>query len=91
MLKDRKNEEFPLLCSPGCTMRLLNSKPLYMADKWESIEKTGADFARLVFTVENGKECEEIIKSYISARDGKTVKSFPENPFTRGHFFRGVE
>lgn len=90
-LKDRKNEEFPLLCSPGCTMKLLNSKPLYMADKWDSIEKTGADFAKLVFTDENSEECEKIIKSYISAKEGKPAEKLPENTFTRGHFFRGVE
>lgn len=90
-LKDRKNEEFPLLCSPRCTMNLLNSKPLYMADKWESIEKTGADFARLVFTIEDKEECKKIIKSYISASEGKRVEGLTENTFTRGHFFRGVE
>lgn len=90
-LKDRKNEEFPLLCSSDCTMRLLNSKPLYMADKWESIEKTGIDFGRLVFTVEGKEECEKIIKSYISAKDGELLEKLPENTFTRGHFFRGVE
>ncbi len=90
-LKDRKNEEFPLLCSPDCTMKLLNSKPLYVADKWESIEKTGANFARLVFTDETGAECERVIKNYISAINGKEAEKLPENTFTRGHFFRGVE
>lgn len=89
-LKDRKNEEFPLLCSKNCVARLLNSKPLYMADKWASLEKTGADFARLVFTTENEKECEMIIRSYLEAKNGKNAKKLPDNTFTRGHFFRGV-
>lgn len=90
-LKDRKNEEFPLLCSEGCAARLLNSKPLYMADKWGDLKKTGVDFARLVFTTESGGECEEIIKNYLAVQNGETVSGLPENSFTRGHFFRGVE
>lgn len=89
-LKDRMNEEFPVLCSPDCTARLLNSKPLYMADKWNELKSTGADFARLVFTTETRAECEEIIKSYINAKDGFDAKKLPDNSFTRGHFFRGV-
>lgn len=89
-LKDRMNEEFPVLCSPDCTARLLNSKPLYMADKWNELKSTGADFARLVFTTEIRAECEEIIKSYINAKDGFDAKKLPDNSFTRGHFFRGV-
>ena len=90
-LKDRKNEEFPILCSPDCAARLLNSKPLYMADKWSELKKTEADFARLVFTTESGRECEDIIKSYLAAQKGEEVRTLPENSFTRGHFFRGVE
>ncbi len=90
-LNDRKNEEFPLLCGKNCTARLINSKPLYMADKWESLAKSGADFARLVFTTESKKECENTIKNYIAAKNGEKVQALPENTFTRGHFFRGVE
>ena len=91
LLKDRKGQEFPLLCADNCAMRLLNAKPLYMADKWESLEKTGADFARLVFTTENKEECKKIIKDYLFAKDGKNVPKMEDNTFTRGHFFRGVE
>lgn len=90
-LKDRKNEKFPILCSPDCNARLINSKPLYMADKWEELQKTGADYARLVFTTETGKECEQVIRAYCAARAGKKADAMPENSFTRGHFFRGVE
>lgn len=90
-LKDRKGEEFPLLCSEKCAMRLLNSKPLYMADKWESLKKTGADYVRLVFTTENKQETKKIIQDYISAKEGKEVPKMPDNTFTRGHFLRGVK
>lgn len=90
-LKDRKNEEFPLLCSKNCVARLINSKPLYMADKWDIVEKTGSDFAKLVFTTESLDECEKITNEYITAINGKKANSLPENTFTRGHFLRGVE
>ena len=32
-LKDRKREEFPIVCSKGCIAKILNSKPIFMADK----------------------------------------------------------
>lgn len=90
-LKDRKNEVFPLLCTENCVSRLINSKPVYMADKWDVIKGTGADFAKLVFTVESGEECRKIISEYINANNNKKVNSLAENTFTRGHFLRGVE
>ncbi len=90
-LRDRMGEEFPVLCGDNCTARLINSKPVYMADKWENLKKTGADFARLVFTIESSRECEKIIKEYINAKDGVKASVWKENTFTRGHYFRGVE
>lgn len=90
-LKDRKNEEFPILCSENCVARLINSKPIYMADKWDVIKKTGCDFAKLVFTTESPEECKKIIDEYITATHGEKANSLPQNTFTRGHFLRGVE
>lgn len=89
-LRDRKGERLPLICSEDCRMRILNSKPVYMADKWSDIEKSGLDFVSLVFTVENKEECMEIIRAYQNAAAGKTAAAMKENTFTRGHFYRGV-
>ncbi len=89
-LKDRKGEKFPILCSDNCTARILNSKPLYMADKWQDIENSGVGFALLVFTTETENETEEIINKYIRASQGFSARSMPENTFTRGHFYRGI-
>ncbi len=36
-LCDRKNEKFPLKCNEGCVLEILNSKPIYMADKLENV------------------------------------------------------
>lgn len=81
-LKDRKNEEFPVLCN-GMTTFVLNSKPIYMADKLSDLEKAGVEFALIRFTIERGEECNKIISAY-----KKGLEPFVD--FTRGHFYRGV-
>ncbi len=90
-LTDRMGEKFPLRCSEGCTVELLNSKPIYMADKLDFVNKLKINAIRLVFTVENSAECDKIIKEYKMALAGKNVNAPTENSFTRGHFYRGVE
>ncbi len=90
-LTDRKNEKFPLKCNEGCTIELLNSKPIYMADKLENIKKLQIRAIRLIFTVEKSAECGKIIEEYKMALEGKDVHTPIENTYTRGHFFRGVE
>jgi collagenase-like PrtC family protease len=82
-LKDRKGERFPVLKEFGCFNALLNSKPLYIADK-EETKKTGLSFIRLYFTTESQKYCENIIGHYLSG-------ALPEKDFTRGLYIRGVQ
>lgn len=90
VLRDRKNEEFPVICTKDCRAVLLNSKPIYIADKLTDLISTGINSIRLVFTTESGKVCHDIINEYRAAIDGKSVQKPPENQFTRGHFYRGV-
>ena len=90
LLKDRKGEKFPLLCTDDCALRVLNSKPIFMADKWNDIESTGVKFVNLVFTTESAEQCEKIIDVYLQASKGIKVEGLKENTFTRGHFYRGV-
>lgn len=90
VLKDRMNEQFPLICSEGCFCELLNSKPVYMADKISELKNIGIRYLRLDFTVEDDKECEKIIEEYKTAILGETVEKRKENTFTRGHFYKGV-
>ena len=91
-LRDRKNQEFPILCSPSCIARLINSKPIFTADKITDILSIGADAMRLIFTVESAEETAKIIKLYKNAMNGENVcNPFSENSFTRGHYYRGVE
>ncbi|MDO5398077.1 MAG: DUF3656 domain-containing protein [bacterium] len=89
-LKDRRGEEFPIICRKGCMAELLNSKPMYMADKLSDLIKTGASRIKLVFTLETPQQCRRIIKIYKEALNG-SVSKMRENTFTRGHYYRGVE
>lgn len=90
-LRDRKNEEFPVMCGDGCIARLLNSKPLFMADKIGDLKKLKINRIRLIFTVENFQQCDKIIYMYKRALAGAAGEyKMADNTFTRGHFYRGV-
>lgn len=90
-LCDRKGQKFPLKCNFGCSIELLNSKPVYMADKISDLLKLKINALRLIFTVENFAECGKIIGEYKKALSGEKVSAPVENTFTRGHFYRGTE
>jgi len=88
-LLDRKGERFPLICE-NCRNVLLNSVPLYMADKMEDLLKTNAEVFRLMFTTETKEECKNVILAYQKALLGNVPKPV-FSKITRGHFYRGVE
>ena len=91
-LRDRKHEEFPLMCDGkkgSCRSILLNSKPLYMADKLQDLTRLNINGLRLIFTVENFSQCGKIIDEYKRALAGENVVNTLDD-FTRGHFYRGV-
>ncbi len=90
-LVDRMNEKFTLMCTEGCFCELLNSKPIYMADKIDDVKKIGVKFLRLDFTTENETECVKIIKNYKNALENKNADSLIENTFTRGHFYKKID
>lgn len=90
-LRDRKNEEFPVMCGDGCIARLLNSKPIFMADKIGDLKKLKINRIRLIFTVEKFSQCDKIIYMYKRALEGAADEyKMADNTFTRGHFYRGV-
>ncbi len=96
VLKDRMNEEFLVRCEGDrmCVNTILNSKPIYMADKAEDLIDTGAKYIRLAFSDEDESKCRSVILAYQMALSGKEFKNadcFVENGFTRGHFYRGVK
>ncbi len=90
-LRDRKNEEFPIVCSANCSAKILNSKPVFMADKLSDLTKLKINSIRLIFTVENFSQCGKIIDEYRRALNGEKIENdLTENSYTRGHFYRGV-
>ena len=88
-LSDRMGERFPIVCE-NCRNILLNSVPVYMADKGEDLLSLNVDVIRLKFTTETLDEVTKIIKAYETALSGDTPKGVFDR-ITRGHFYRGVE
>lgn len=80
-LIDRKGVVFPTMCRGGCA-ELLNSAPLYWADRREELPPV--DFWMLYFTTETAAEVAEIARAY---RDGGE----PRDGITRGLYRRGVD
>ncbi len=79
-LVDRMGVHFPVICKNGASF-ILNSRPLWMADKKDSLRFL--DYGMLYFTNESRAECERIIGAYNSNEK-------PEGVFTRGLYFKNV-
>ena len=84
-LTDRTGERFPLLPAFGCRNVLVNSKPLYLADK-DDWKRTGAQWGRICLTDESPARAAEI---WLAHRNGDRL-SFADG-MTRGLYQRGVE
>lgn len=63
MLRDRRGVRFPLIKEGGRTL-LLNSVPLYMADRAKELKQAGIINQHFIFTTETKKEVLDIIKRY---------------------------
>lgn len=84
VLTDRKGARFPVVKAPGCRSEILNSRPLFLADKPEW-KKAGLTYARLAFTTEGGAECVRVLERYQEQNDWAPAE------LTRGLYYRGVE
>ncbi len=85
-LTDRKGTAFPVIKDgDACRSVVLNSVPLYLADKLEDVKGTGVSFGRLLFTIEPPEECRRVAEQYMKLRDCKA-----EGAFTRLHLYKGV-
>ena len=85
-IRDRKNAELPVIYACRyCYNLILNSVPVYLADKREEILRLQPGFMGIHFTTEDGRETEAVLSS--------VVQNLPytEGEFTRGHFVKGVE
>ncbi len=88
-LEDRLGERFPIICE-NCRNVLLNSVPLYMADKLDDILELNPDSLKLIFTTETKEEVKSVTEAYKKAMSGEAPKKV-SGKITRGHFYRGVE
>lgn len=76
---DRRGARFPVLpAAGGFRSRIINSRPLYMADRLSEIFPA---MGQLIFTVETRAQTERIIDEYMGRRE----PSLPEE-FTRGYY-----
>ncbi len=84
-LTDRTGAEFPLLSAGGSRWELLNAKPLFLADKLESLAGLDLWGLRLAFSNESPADCVRIFRRYLGQGDWQ-----PQD-YTRGLYFRTVE
>ncbi len=82
-IQDRTGRHFPILCDYDCQNILLNSTPLYLADRNREWQETGISFGRLLFTDETPEEIRTILDAYTKGAPS------PEE-YTRGLYYRGV-
>lgn len=82
-LSDKTEHTFPIICHYPHRNIVLNSNPIYMADKLKDLENTNVYGYDFLFTTETGKEIIAIVKDYINKE--KTTA-----PFTRGLLYKNV-
>ncbi len=80
VLVDRKGIEFSVMCRAGYS-ELLNSAPLYMADRLNEIP--AVDYLLLYFTNETADDINEIINSY-------NQNQKPTGEYTRNLYYRDL-
>ncbi len=101
-LKDRKGMEFPV--SFDCDMCyniIYNSVPVSLLSILPQVQSCGVKRIRAALTLEGKKEAlrlvrfaADVLKSRAAVKDeipGKEISPKEDFPYTRGHFFRGVE
>lgn len=82
-LRDRLDVSFPVACFGGAS-ELLNSRPLWLCDRKNEVFGTGVRFATLYFTDETPEQVDAVIHAWQNA-------AAPNEDFTRGLYYRGVQ
>ena len=82
-ITDKTGHTFPVICHHPHRNIILNSNPVYVADKLYEISKYNVYGYDFHFTVEKGKEIIDIVNRYL--REEKA-----NFPFTRGLLFKNV-
>lgn len=84
-ITDRKGFSFPLLCGhdPNSASEILNSRPIWLADRKKEILETGIDFIEFYFTTESSKQISETLNAW-------QIGGAYKGEFTRGLYFHEV-
>lgn len=83
-LQDRKGARMRVT-RDGCISTVYNSVPIYMADRLEELQRSGASAVKLVFTEEPPQQCLQIYREFVAG------EGVPPQHYTRGHFYRGAQ
>ena len=84
-MTDRMEIRFPIVKDDdSCRSVVLNSKPVYMADKMQDLKRARLSAVHLMFTVESGQECAAVCREYFEKPTGYV------SDYTRAHFYKGV-
>lgn len=81
-ITDRQGNKMTVLCQNKAYSKLINPKPIYMADKIDEIKDAG--FITLHFTDEDRAQCIQIINDF-------KERKAPDIPFTRGLYYREIK
>lgn len=84
-LKDRMNEEFPIMTDVFCRSYILNGKPKNLLDTTKDLESIGITSFRVDLTTETYEDTMIILDAF------KNEKALALESFNRGHYKRGVE
>lgn len=82
-LTDRKKTVFPAVRTYPHRNLILNSAPVYMADRQEALDRAGLGFTLHIFTVETKEEAAAVLRAYRDGTDGVPYAGFPS--FRRLH------
>ncbi|MBR1692527.1 MAG: U32 family peptidase, partial [Lachnospiraceae bacterium] len=89
-LSDRYQKRFYVLTDcENCKNTILNSVPLSLHKEAESLGRYGNLCCRLRFTVESGRQTQELTEQFMRLPGGEQT-TFPPKEFTTGHFRKGV-
>lgn len=63
-VRDRKGVEFPIIADPGCGGVIYNSAVVWMADRTEQIDISGAPVSWYLFSDEGPRDADFVIEAY---------------------------
>ncbi len=92
LLIDRMGNHLPVTTNcRNCYNVIWNAAPTSLHKKLDSIKNGDAfEYFRIDFTVENEKECENVLRSYLD-ENTEAMDYLNSIDYTTGHFKRGVE